>query len=534
MPSTPVDLEADGRPALLQSTERADADELYTEQEKALSEYLKLHPMLSLRVYAHSNPQLPRVYRVRLRAREATNHRTLQLVGDLVEQSSIPTRELEVVGKAYDDAYLRAPDVARGERPCCMGDRCICVWLARWRYGDDTEKAFVGAEFLLPSQRRAFDESGALPAIPGKCLVCTRYATTFLYRLARSDPAFRGNVLRVPVTAFGNAMLEGDSVPTHASLVNSEDGYRRDALLFVDEAWADSPAARGADGLLPLPALRQVCIHALHLRRRSRHQTPAPHPNKRRREHRGGLAFSPASVFEAIDGCAEGAGLNLAQSQQLADVPADVAIPAAAAAAAAAAKPQPRPRPLHDSFESAGVHAALKRLWAQLSAEAVERQRLQTWPERLIDGPPPAWVFDHDFAHAVRARDAHRGGDLQRVLDLVRSFRRLRERLDALRLRKPVDPEPEQPMAPPRAHRPLPHRRARAPLLRRGARSPRGARVAPHLLDDRGALLRRPAEGDGAARLRRLLRGALDLGARRVRRHDRRPRRRNLRHELRR
>ena len=53
---------------------RADADELYTDQEKALSDYLKLHPMLSL---------------------EATSHRTLQLVGDLVEQSSVPTRELE-------------------------------------------------------------------------------------------------------------------------------------------------------------------------------------------------------------------------------------------------------------------------------------------------------------------------------------------------------------------------------------------------------------------------------------------------------
>lgn len=142
-----------------------------------------------------------------------------------------------------------------------MGEKCICVWLARWRYGDDTERAFVGAEFLLPSQRRAFDEAGALPAIPGKCLVCTRYATTFLYRLARSDPAFRGNV-RVPVTAFGNAMLEGDSVPTHASLVNSEDGYRRDALLFVDEAWADSPAARGPMGsFLFRPCVKFVSTH---------------------------------------------------------------------------------------------------------------------------------------------------------------------------------------------------------------------------------------------------------------------------------
>lgn len=194
-------------------------------------------------------------------AQEATSHRTLQLVGDLVEQSSIPTRELEVVGKAYDDAYLRAPDVGRGERPCCMGDKCICVWLARWRHGDDTEKAFVGAEFLLPSQRALFEASGALPAAPGKCLVCTRYATTFMYRLARSDPAFRGNV-RVPLTAFGNAMLEGDSLPTHASLVNAEDGYRRDALLFVDEAWADAPAARGPmSAFLFRPCVKFVSTH---------------------------------------------------------------------------------------------------------------------------------------------------------------------------------------------------------------------------------------------------------------------------------
>jgi hypothetical protein len=200
------------------------------------------------------------------RRREATSHRTLQLVGDLIDQTSIPTRELEVVSKSYDDASLQPPDTARGERACCMGDRCICVWLARWRHGDDTDLAFVGTEFLLPSQRALFDQNGTLPPTVGKCLVCTRYATTFMYRLARSDPAFRGNV-RVPLTAFGNATLEGDTLPTHASAALSADGYRSDAMLFVDEAWADSPAARGPMGaFLFRPCVKFVSTHYAYVR----------------------------------------------------------------------------------------------------------------------------------------------------------------------------------------------------------------------------------------------------------------------------
>ena len=150
--------------------------------------------------------------------------------------------------------------------------------------------------------------------------------------------------------------------------------------------------------------------------------------------------------------------MNHAQPQPLADVPGSVAVPAAAAAAAAAAAHQPRPRPLHDSFDTAGVHAALKRLWAQLGVEAAEHQRLQAWEERLVDGPPPRWVFDPDFAHAVQACDSKRDGDLRRAMDLVRSFRRLREHIDALRLQTAVDPEPLQPMAPP--ERADPHRTA--------------------------------------------------------------------------
>ena len=108
-------------------------------------------------------------------ALESTSHRTLQLMGDLIDQASIPTCELEVVSKSHDDMYLRPHNPTIGERPCCLGERCICVWMARWRYGEETDLAFIGTEFLLPSQHKAFLSDGALPLSPGKCLVCVRY-----------------------------------------------------------------------------------------------------------------------------------------------------------------------------------------------------------------------------------------------------------------------------------------------------------------------------------------------------------------------
>ena len=179
---------------------------------------------------------------------ESTSHKTLQLLGDLVDTTAIPTRELEVVPKSFDDSSLRPPDTAIGERPCCLAERCVCVWMARWRYGDETEMAFIGTEFLLPSERAAFDLSGAsaLPTTPGKCLVCSRYLHTYIYRQARSNPAFRPSA-SLPLQAYGNPLgvVKGAGMPTHASSICGADGYRQDAMLFVDEAWADTAAARG-------------------------------------------------------------------------------------------------------------------------------------------------------------------------------------------------------------------------------------------------------------------------------------------------
>lgn len=75
-----------GQLPLLQHRAGIDADEVFGSQENALSSYLKLHPVLSL---------------------ESTSFQTLQLVANLVEETSIPTRELEIVPKSHDDGYLR-------------------------------------------------------------------------------------------------------------------------------------------------------------------------------------------------------------------------------------------------------------------------------------------------------------------------------------------------------------------------------------------------------------------------------------------
>jgi len=214
-----------GQLSLLQSRPGIDADESFGSQEYALSSYLKLHPVLSL---------------------ESTSYHTLQLVANLVETTSIPTREVEVVSKPHDDSFLRPPNTSIGERPCCFGDRCICVWMARWRYGEATDMAFIGTEFLLPSEDAEFRRSGKLPHTNGKCLVCSRYVTTYIYRCARADPTFKPDA-RIPLQAFGNSLgvACGNEVPTHSSVANDSDGYRQEALLFVDEQWADTAAARG-------------------------------------------------------------------------------------------------------------------------------------------------------------------------------------------------------------------------------------------------------------------------------------------------
>ena len=216
---------------LLDLRDTPDADELYTENERALSQFIRLHPMLSL---------------------ESTSERTLSTAASLVDSYALPTRELETVSKTHDDLFFRRPNADMGERACINNEKCVCRWLAIFRYGEETEKAFICREFLLPSQLKEFHVSGKMPKSQGKCLMCARYFTAYTYTLARNSPSFCPKSC-IAIQSFGN-LIESkspeDDVLGHSNAVGGQDGYRADAMLYVDEKWTDTAASRGPIGTL--------------------------------------------------------------------------------------------------------------------------------------------------------------------------------------------------------------------------------------------------------------------------------------------
>jgi hypothetical protein len=135
-----------------------DIPENYTDDEKALNTFQKLHPLLSL---------------------ESTSQKALQLVANLLDTTEIPTVEMPCIPKSYDDRFLCAPNTLAGERPCCLGNKCIALWIAIFRYGENNDKGFVCKEFLLPEQQRTFEIDGKLPPQPTKCLLCTYASPPF-------------------------------------------------------------------------------------------------------------------------------------------------------------------------------------------------------------------------------------------------------------------------------------------------------------------------------------------------------------------
>lgn len=227
-PPTPSDAE---RP-LLSSSARIDADEMYGKDERLLNEFLKRHPMLSL---------------------EVTSAKVLQVVGSMTEKASIAVPELPVVGKKHDDLFLQPPNVAIGERECVLGERCICIFIARLRYGAENEFGFTCKEYLLPGQHASFLKGGGLPKNRGKCLVCSRYYLNYLYLICRTDPSFRlpNGVVAQTFSNPTASLPEHEEIvsatadlPTHCSPVSCSDGYRPSALLFVDEGFAQNRVQR--------------------------------------------------------------------------------------------------------------------------------------------------------------------------------------------------------------------------------------------------------------------------------------------------
>ena len=228
---------------LLQSSSLLCQDELYSADEKSLNEFLVQHPMLNM---------------------EATSQRTLQLVSNLFENVSTRAPSLPVIPKSYDDQMLRPANKQIGERDCACGNRCMALFLARWRHGPDTDLAFVCCEFLLPDERSKFLAGNGLPPRRKKCLVCSRYLCSYIYYQARADPNFKIAESRLTLQSFANSVAcpagansnDGDppdlveltraqqTLPESASPVSSQDAYSPSAMLFVDEEFFSRQASR--------------------------------------------------------------------------------------------------------------------------------------------------------------------------------------------------------------------------------------------------------------------------------------------------
>lgn len=214
---------------LLSSTSGIDVDEEYSKDEKLLNEFTKLHPMCSM---------------------ESSSAKTMQLISGMLEKAHVEIPEIPVVSKTHDDQFLCPPNKSIGERECVCGDKCLSMFIARIRYGNDNPMGFVCKEFLLPDQYEQFRKGKGLPPQRQKCLLCSRYFVNYLYILARSDPSFTlntpcislqtfSNVFASALPEYGTIMDSAASTPNHANLVSCKGGYMPHAMLFVDEDFAD-------------------------------------------------------------------------------------------------------------------------------------------------------------------------------------------------------------------------------------------------------------------------------------------------------
>jgi hypothetical protein len=188
---------------------------------------------------------------------DATNEKVLSTAANLLSEFDVPSQELEVTNKKHDDLFLRRANQSVGERDCALGERCICRWLSVFRYGENADQAFTAREFLLPSQHATFLETGKLPKVQGKCLVCCRYFTHYVYNLARNSPTFNPSSA-VQLQAFGSKIGVPQGCTSFTTCeTGTNDGYKPSAMLFVDESWADSQSSRAEIGsLLWRPTVR--------------------------------------------------------------------------------------------------------------------------------------------------------------------------------------------------------------------------------------------------------------------------------------
>ena len=279
-PPGPLPRDENGSVSLCRAARASTPTRAIGSQEHALSSYLKLHPVLSL---------------------ESTSYQTLQLVANLVEGTSIPTKELEVVPKPHDDGYLRC-ELPRLE-PSRSPEACTRFAACSRCAGRPTRRSASGRAALATGASACGWRAGATATTPtwpssapssccrrrrpsssgrascrtrnGKCLVCSRYVHHLHLPVRARRPDVQADAC-IPLQAFGNSLgvEAGENVPTHSSVANDSTATARRRC----SSWTSSgPTRRRRAAAWPRCCGARASSLTLALRVRQGPHRPAAH-----------------------------------------------------------------------------------------------------------------------------------------------------------------------------------------------------------------------------------------------------------------
>lgn len=173
--------------------------------------------------YNQGVPALPEEYRKKLGVVRAA-----LTSGDVARAGGTSLEVIEgPVSRFYIDDYLRSPR-EQGERACAAGENCQAnaMWKRSFMHAcTDTKRANCNKtlrEFLLPSEAKAYAETGVLREQPGCCVVCQRFMVSMLAKF------------RATKNADVTSALHTGLLCSHSVIVDQEGEYASGACLFAE------------------------------------------------------------------------------------------------------------------------------------------------------------------------------------------------------------------------------------------------------------------------------------------------------------
>ena len=180
---------------------------------------------------------------------EATSAKTLTMLSTLFQKASIRTAPLPVIPKSHDDLFLKPAKKQIGERIASAETVASLALLHKFDAARTQTWPSQTRSFSCPKLTQTFSTDAACrPALQVPALLSLLLQ---LHLLARSHgSSFKIENTPLGVRVFSNACVDPPQpmkeeaqhlektqkeLPTHASLIACKDGYKADAMLFVDE-----------------------------------------------------------------------------------------------------------------------------------------------------------------------------------------------------------------------------------------------------------------------------------------------------------